>query len=247
MSNRPRVKKPKMTQEDERKFLKELDQNEELKTFAEQATKMINDRLHRASPGAHFERGEEFGTFFIVTPSQQLPIESLHVLGMMMDFVTTVGEAALIKLIERVNKFAPLYYGWEEMNPERMDAETFAELMFETGDLAIELRMALDAQMKLDDAEGRILGMSTATILINILKPFNCNIAASGERSPIMLNMPGESYPIGSPTILCYVLKYIALKDVEDLKAALGITNFIVAEHPLFPEFRGKPIPFSEN
>jgi hypothetical protein len=235
-----------MTQEEERKFLKELDQNEELKTFAEQATKMINDRLHRASPGAHFERGEEFGTFFIVTPSKKLPIESLHVLGMMMDLATTVGEAALIRLIERANKFAPLYYGWEEMNPERMDAETFAERMFETGDLAIELRMALDAQMKLDDAEGQILGMSTATILINILKPFNCNIAASGERSSMMLNMPGERYPIGSPTVFSFVLRHIHLNSREDLKAALAITNFIITL-PIFPEFKGGGIAVSEN
>ena len=111
---------------------------------------------------------------------------------MMMDFVTVTGEQALIKLVERVNKFAPLYFIWDEMNPERIDPDTFPERMFEKGDLAIELSLALDAQMKLDDAEGQILGMSTATKLIEILKPFNCNIAASGERSPMMLNMPGE-------------------------------------------------------
>ncbi|MGA2939208.1 MAG: hypothetical protein ABSF52_19215 [Syntrophobacteraceae bacterium] len=100
--------------------------------------------------------------------------------------------------------------------------------------------------MKLDDAEGRILGMSTATILINILKPFNCNIAASGERSPMMLNMPGERYPIGSPTVFSFVLRYIHLNSREDLKAALAITNFIITL-PIFPEFKGGGIAVSEN
>ena len=60
------------------------------------------------------------------------------------------------------------------------------------------------------------------------------------------LNMPGESYLIGSPTIFCYVLKYIALKDKDDVKAALALTNFIV-RLPLFPEFKGRGIPISEN
>jgi hypothetical protein len=60
------------------------------------------------------------------------------------------------------------------------------------------------------------------------------------------LNMPGESYPIGSPTVFCYVLKYIALKDAEDVKKALAITNFIETLS-LFPEFKGGGIPISEN
>ena len=79
---------------------------------------------------------------------------------------------------------------------------------------------------------------------MDYLKPFNSNVSASGEH--MKLNLPGESYPIGSTTILCYVLKHIALKDAEDLKAALAVTNFIITL-PIFPEFKGGAIPISEN
>lgn len=247
MSNRPKVRKPKMTQAEQEKLFKEFEQNEDFKGMIEKMTEMINERLNRASPGAHFERGEEPGTFFIVTTSKKLPIESLNLLGLMMDSVTVAGEAALIKLIERVNEFAPLYFSWDEMNPERIDPDTFGERMFVKGDLAVELRLALDAQMKLDDAEGQILGMSTATKLIEILKPFNCNIAACGERSPMMLNMPGERYPIGSPTVFSFVLRYIHLNGRENVKVALAMANMICATHPLFPEFKGRGVAVSEN
>lgn len=247
MSNGPKVKKPKMTQAEQEQLFKELDQNEELKGMVEKMTEMINDRLHRASPGAHFERGEEVGTFYVVTPSQKLPVESLHVLGMMMDFVTVAGEQALIELIGRVNKFAPLYFSWDELNPGRIDPDTFGERMFVKGDLAVELRLALDAQMKLDDAEGQILGMSTATKLMEILKPFKCNIDAGGERPPMMLNMPGERYPIGSPTVFSFVLRYVNLNSREDVKVALAMSNMIVVTHPLFPEFRDRGVAVSEN
>jgi hypothetical protein len=102
--------------------------------------------------------------------------------------------------------------------------------------------------MKLPDAEGAILGAATAQMLIDFLKPFNCNIAASGERSLMMLNMPGERYPIGSPTVFAFILQRITLENTEDIKSALAITNLIVATHPLFPEFRqGGGIAVSEN
>ena len=235
-----------MTQAEQEKLFKELDKNEDFKGMLENMTEMINERLDRCSPGAHFERGEEIGTFFIITPNQKLPVDSLNVLGMMTDYVTSVGEQALIQLIERVNKFAPLYFSCQEPIPaeQKMSPDEFVIAM-ETG-IDLKLRRELDWQMKLPDAEGAILGAATATILINILKPFNCNIAASGERCPMMLNMPGERYPIGSPTVFSFVLRHIHLNTREDLKAALAITNIIAAEHPLFPEFQ-KPIPFSEN
>jgi hypothetical protein len=113
--------------------------------------------------------------------------------------------------------------------------------------LIMDLRLFLDVLMDLPDPEGAVIGNVTAMMLLDYLKPFNSNVSVSGETAPMKLNMPGESYPIGSPTILCYVLKYVALKDAEDLKAALAITNFIVAKHPLFPEFKGGGIPISEN
>jgi hypothetical protein len=124
-----------------------------------------------------------------------------------------------------------------------MTVEEFAAAL-EAG-LIMDLRMFLTVLSDLPDPEGQVIGNVTAMMLLDYLKPFHSNVSASAEH--MKLNMSGESYPIGSPTIFCYVLKHIALKDVEDLKAALAITNFIVAEHPLFPEFRGKPIPFSEN
>ena len=100
MSNRPKVKKPKMTQAEQEKLFKELDKNEDFKGMLEKMTEMINERLDTCLPGAHFERGEEIGTFFIITPNQKLPVDSLNVLGMMMDYVTSVGEQALIQLVE---------------------------------------------------------------------------------------------------------------------------------------------------
>jgi len=248
MSNRPKVKKPKMTQAEQEKLFKELDKNEDFKGMLEKMTKMINERLDRCSPGAHFERGEEIGTFFIITPNQKLPVDSLNVLGMMTDYVTSVGEQALIQLIERVNKFAPLYFSWQEPIPaeQKMSPDEFVIAM-ETG-IDLKLRRELDWQMKLPDAEGAILGAATAQMLIDFLKPFKCNIAASGERSPMVLNMPGERYPIGSPTVFAFILQRITLKNTEDIKSALAITNLIVATHPLFPEFRqGGGIAVSEN
>ena len=94
------------------------------------------------------------------------------------------------------------------------------------------------------DPEGAVIGYVTSMMLLDYLRPLNSNVSASGEH--MKLNMPGESYPIGSPTVFCYVLKYIALKDAEDLKAALAITNFI-GTLPLFPEFKGSGILISEN
>jgi hypothetical protein len=110
-----------------------------------------------------------------------------------------------------------------------MTPEEFA-VALEAG-LIMDLRMFLTVLSDLPDPEGQVIGSVTAMMLLDYLKPFNSNVSASGQH--MKLNMPGESYPIWSPTIFCYVLKYVALKNVEDLKAALAITNFIVAEHPL--------------
>ena len=41
MSNRPKVKKPKITQAEQEKLLKELDQNEDFKGVLEKMTEMI--------------------------------------------------------------------------------------------------------------------------------------------------------------------------------------------------------------
>jgi hypothetical protein len=81
--------------------------------------------------------------------------------------------------------------------------------------------------MDLPDPEGAVIGQATSIMLLDYLKPFRASISASGENAPMKLNMLGESYPIGSPTILCYVLKYLILRNKEDLKAALAIANFI--------------------
>jgi len=78
-------------------------------------------------------------------------------------------------------------------------------------------------------------------------KPFKCTISAAGDRPPMMLNMPCERYPIGSPTVLAFILQRVILNSTDDIKSALAITNLIVATHPLFPEFEGGGIAVSEN
>jgi hypothetical protein len=235
MSNRPKIKKMRQI----------LSEDDKLRKSIEQMHDFLNDRLDNASPGAHFKPNlEKEGEFFVHTPSRKLDLKSISTLGMLMDNLTVVGEQALIKAVERANKLQILVDKTQDSIPDeqKMTVEEFA-VALEAG-LIMDLRMFLDVLMELPDPEGQVIGNVTAMMLLDYLKPFNSNVTASGEH--MKLNMPGESYPIGSPTVFCYVLKYIALNDKEDVKKALAFTNLIVAL-PLFPEFRGKPIPFSEN
>ena len=222
-----------------------LSDDEKLRETIAQMQKFLNDRLNQCSPGAYFEANmDKEGEFFIHTPSRKLNLKSINTLGMLMDGLTVVGEQSLIKAVERANKLQVLVNKTQDEIPDeqKMTPEEFA-VALESG-LIMDLRMFLTVLMDLPDPEGQVIGNVTATMLLDYLKPFNSNVSASGEH--MKLNMPGESYPIGSPTVFCYVLKYIALKDAEDLKAALAITNFITTL-PLFPEFKGGGIPISEN
>jgi hypothetical protein len=237
MSNRPKIKKMQKLLSEDEKFRKSIEQIE----------KFLNERLDQCSPGAYFEANlEKEGEFFVYTPSRKLDLKSISTLGMLLDHLTVVGEQALIKAIERANKLHVLVNKTQDEIPDeqKMTSEEFA-VALESG-LILDLRMFLTVLMDLPDPEGQVIGNVTAMMLLDYLKPFNSNVSASGDTAPMKLNMPGESYPIGSPTILCYVLKYIALKKPEDLKAALAITNFITTL-PLFPEFKGGGIPISEN
>ncbi|MGA3117664.1 MAG: hypothetical protein ABSF90_24920 [Syntrophobacteraceae bacterium] len=235
MSNRPKIKKIRQM----------LSEDEKLRKSIEQMQDFLNDRLDKASPGAHFKPNlDKEGEFFVQTPSKKLDLKSISTLGMLMDNLTVVGEQALIKAVERANKLQILVDKTQDEIPdeEKMTPQEFA-VALESG-LIMDLRMFLTVLMDLPDPEGAVVGNVTAMMLLDYLKPFNSNVSASGEH--MKLNMPGESYPIGSPTILCYVFKYVALKDAEDLKAALAITNFITTL-PLFPEFKGGGIAISEN
>jgi hypothetical protein len=235
MSNRPKIKKMRQILSEDEKFRKHI---AEMHDF-------LNDRLDKASPGAHFKPNlEKEGEFFIFTPSRKLDLVSISTLGMLMDNLTVVGEQALIKAVERANKLQILVDKTQDEIPDehKMTPEEFA-VALEAG-LIMDLRLFLTVLMDLPDPEGAVIGNVTAMMLLDYLKPFNSNVSASGEH--MKLNMPGESYPIGSPTIFSYVLKYIALKDAEDLKAALAITNFITTLS-MFPEFKGGGIAISEN
>ena len=235
MSNRPKIKK----------MQKLLSEDEKLRKSIEQMQKFLNDRLDQCSPGAYFKANlEKEGEFFVHTPSRKLDLKSINTLGMLMDSLTVVGEQALIKAVERANKLQVLVNKTQDEIPDeqKMTPEEFA-VALESG-LIMDLRMFLTVLMDLPDPEGQVIGNVTAMMLLDYLKPFNSNVSASGEH--MKLNMPGESYPIGSPTVFCYVLKYIALKDAEDVKKALAITNFIETLS-LFPEFKGGGIPISEN
>ena len=236
MSNRPKI----------RKLTQKISQDQEFRKHIAEMQAMINERLDRCSPGAHFKPNlEKEGEFFVVTPSRKLDLKSISTLGMLLDHLTVVGEQALIKAVERANKVQVLVDKTQDEIPDeqKMTPEEFAAAL-ESG-LIMDLRMFLDALMELPDPEGAVIGNITAMMLLDYLRPFNSKVSALAEH--MKLNMPGETYPIGSPTVLCYVLKYLVLKDKEDLKAALAITNFITML-PLFPEFKGGgTIAVSEN
>ncbi|MGO9019613.1 MAG: hypothetical protein ACLQVJ_14815 [Syntrophobacteraceae bacterium] len=234
MSNRPKIKK----------LAQKISEDEEFRKHIAEMQKFLNDRLDHVSPGAHFESAEKEGEFFVFTPSRKLDLKSISTLGMLMDNLAVVGEQALIKAVERANKVQVLVDKTQDEIPEeqKMTPEEFS-VALESG-LIMDLRMFLTVLMDLPDPEGQVIGNVTAMMLLDYLKSFNSNVSASGEH--MKLNMPGESYPIGSPTVFCYVLKYIALKDKEDVKKALAITNLITTL-PLFPEFKGGGIAISEN
>ena len=235
MSNRPKIKKMQKLLSEDEKFRKHI---AEMHDF-------LNDRLDKASPGAHFKPNlDKEGEFFIHTPSRKLDLKSISTLGMLMDHLAVVGEQALIKAVERANKLQILVDKTQDSIPDeqKMTAEELTAAL-EAG-LIMDLRLFLTVLSDLPDPEGQVIGNVTAMMLLDYLKPFNSNVSASGEH--MKLNMPGESYPIGSPTVFCYVLKYLALKDKEDLKAALAITNFITTLE-MFPEFKGGGIAVSEN
>ncbi len=235
MSNRPKIKKLAQKISEDEKFRKHI---AEMHDF-------LNDRLDNASPGANFKPDlDKEGEFFIHTPSRKLDLKSISTLGMLMDGLTVVGEQALIKAVERANKLQVLVDKTQDEIPDeqKMTPDEFT-VALEAG-LVMDLRMFLTVLMDLPDPEGQVIGNVTAMMLLDYLKPFNSNVSASGEH--MKLNLPGESYPIGSPTILCYVLMYLILKNEEDLKAALAIANFITLL-PLFPEFKGGAIPISDN
>jgi len=235
MSNRPKIKK----------LVQKISEDQEFRKHIAEMQAMINDRLDKCSPGAHFKPNlDKEGEFFIHTPSRRLDLKSISTLGMLMDNLTVVGEQALIKAIERANKLQILVEKTQDSIPDeqKMTVEEFAVAL--KAGLIMDLRMFLTVLSDLPDPEGQVIGNVTAMMLLDYLKPFNSNVSASGEH--MKLNMPGESYPIGSPTVFCYVLKYIALKNKEDVKKALAITNLITTL-PLFPEFNGGGIRFSEN
>jgi len=237
MSNRPKIKK----------LAQKIREDEEFRKHIADMQAMLNERLDKCSPGAHFEPNlEKEGEFFVYTPTRKLDLKSISTLGMLMDYLAVVGEQALIKAIERANKLVPISDKIQEVLPDeqKMNPDEFI-LALKAG-LAGDLRLFLDVLMDLPDPEGAVIGYVTSMMLLDSLRPINANVSASGDTAPVKLNMPGKSYPIGSPTILCYVLKYVALKDAEDLKAALAITNFITTL-PLFPEFKSGGIPISEN
>ena len=237
MSNRPKIKK----------LVQKISEDEEFRKHIAEMQAMLNERLDSCSPGAHFEPNlEKEGQFFVFTPSKKLDLSSIITLGLLMDHLTVVGEQAFIQAIERANKLVPISGKIQEVLPDeqKMNPDEFI-LAFKAG-LAGDLRLFLDVLMELPDPEGAVIGYVTSMMLLDYLRPLMANVSASGEHAPLKLNMPGESYPIGSPTILCYVLKYVALKGAEDLKAALAITNFIVTLS-MFPEFKGGGIPISEN
>jgi hypothetical protein len=237
MSNRPKIKK----------LAQKIREDEQFRKHIAEMHDFLNDRLDKASPGAYFKPNlDKEGEFFIHTPSRKLDLKSISTLGMLMDSLAVVGEQALIKAVERANKLQILVDKTQDEIPDeqKMTPEEFA-VALEAG-LIMDLRLFLDVLMDLPDPEGAVIGNVTAMMLLDYLKPFNSNVSASGATGPMKLNMPGESYPIGSPTILCYVLKYIAIKEAEDLKAALAITHFITTL-PLFPEFKGGGVAISEN
>ena len=237
MSNRPKIKK----------LVQKISEDEEFRNHIAEMQAMLNERLDSCSPGAHFEPNlEKEGQFFVFTPSKKLDLSSIITLGLLMDHLTVVGEQAFIQAIARAKKLVPISDKIQEVLPDeqKMNPEEFI-LAFKAG-LAGDLRLFLDVLMDLPDPEGAVIGYVTSMMLLDYLRPLKANVSASGDTAPMKLNMPGESYPIGSPTILCYVLKYVAVKDAEDLKAALAITNFITTM-PLFPEFKGGGIPISEN
>ena len=237
MSNRPKIKK----------LAQKIRGDEEFRKHIADMQAMFNERLERCSPGAHFKPNlEKEGEFFVYTPSRKLDLKSISTLGMLLDHLPVVGEQALMKAIERANKLAPISDKIQEVLPDeqKMNPQEFT-VALEAG-LIMDLRVFLDKLMALPDPEGAVIGYVTSMMLLDYLRPLKANVSASGDTAPMKLNMPGESYPIGSPTILCYVLRYLVLKDTEDLKAALAITNFITTM-PLFPEFKGGGIPISEN
>ncbi len=237
MSNRPKIKK----------VMKKLTQDEEFRKHMAEMQAMLNDRLEQCSPGAHFEPNlEKQGEFFVFTPSRRLDLKSISTLGMLMDHLTGVGEQALIKAIERANKLVPLSDKIQEVLPDdqKMNPEEFT-VALEAG-LIMDLRMFLDKLMALPEPEGIVIGAVTSMMLLDYVKPFKANLSADSGTGPMKLNMPGETYPIPSPTILCYVLKYVNVKDITALEAALVITA-LITRHPLFPEFQGRGIAISEN
>ena len=237
MSNRPKIKK----------LVQKISEDEEFRKHIAEMQTMLNERLDSCSPGAHFEPNlEKEGQFFVFTPSKKLDLSSIITLGLLMDHLTVVGEQAFIQAIERANKLVPVSDKIQEVLPDeqKMNPDEFI-LSFKAG-LAGDLRLFLDVLMDLPDPEGAVIGYVTSMMLLDYLRPLNANVSADSDMAPMKLNMPGESYPIGSPTVFCYVLKYVTVKDTEELKTALALANLITT-HPLFPEFRGKPIPFSEN
>jgi hypothetical protein len=237
MSNRPKIKK----------LAQKIREDEEFRKHIAEMMAMLNDRLDKCSPGAHFEPNlEKECEFFVYTPSRRFDLKSISTLGMLMDHLTVVGEQALIKAVERANKVQVLVDKTQDDIPDeqKMNPDEFI-LAFQAG-LAGDLRLFLNVLMVLPDPEGVVIGQVTSIMLLDYLRPLKASISVSGETAPMKLNLPGESYPIGSPTILCYVLKYLILKNEEDLKAAMAIANFITLL-PLFPEFKSGGIAVSEN
>jgi hypothetical protein len=237
MSNRPKIKK----------LAQRISMDEIFRQHIAETQVMLAEMLEKCSPGAHFKANlAKEGEFLVYTPSRKLDLKSISTLGMLMDNLTVVGEQALIKAIERANKLVPISEKIQEVLPheQRMNPDEFITAL--KAGLAGDLRLFVDVLMDLPDPEGAVIGLLTSMMLLDYLRPFKANLSADSDMAPMKLNIPGETYTIGSPTIFCYVLKHIALKNVEDLKAALSITNFIVAL-PLFPEFQGRGIPIFEN
>ena len=237
MSNRPKI----------RKLAQKLTQDEQLRQQLQNLMNMLNQKLATWSPGAHFEANrEKEGEFFIWTPGRRMTVQSISMLGMMLDFDSGMGEQALIRMIERVNKIEPLASQiQDEISEEKkMNFLEFVETL-DSG-LIIELRLFMNKLMDLPDHEGAVIGVVTSQVLLAQLSPLKAKLISSGEMAPMTVRVKNTHLPVASPTILAFVLKYCKVTNDEELSQALVIAGMLT-QHPLFPEFQSGSSLFSQN
>jgi hypothetical protein len=218
-----------------RKLKKAMQEDENLQISMMNFQEALDKSLQSVSPGAFIQINPDKVGFFIYTPNERMELDSVALLGAILQFSPLIGEQALVYAVNRTNSLASFMYSIMDPVPKEnlIRADEFMDRMIQGK--AFELGAMVEKLNKLGDAEGAAFGMMMSLTISTILQPFSASIAAPDD-SQLLLKIGNSKHPILSPTIFLYVLRNLVLETVEDVAKAAVISNIIQNPYAYAPD-----------